>query len=78
MTVETIEQFMDSMVRGTLNGICLAFWLLCLVSVWKWFLGVMKRALFCLFPGLKEWADARVKMKEKKKNGNDNDDEPLG
>ena len=78
MTAEMIEQFMDSMTRGTLNGICLAFWLLCLVGVWKWFLGVTKRALFYLFPSLKERADNKARLKEAKENGNDNDTEPLG
>ncbi len=78
MTAEMIEKFMDSMVRGTLNGICLAFWLMCLVGVWKWFFGVMKRALFYLFPSLKEWAENRSRMKEKKENGNDNDTKPFG
>ena len=45
MTVEMINEFMDSMVRGTLTGICFAFWLLCMAGIWKWFIGVMKRAL---------------------------------
>ena len=49
MTVEMINEFMDSMVRGTLTGICFAFWLLCMAGIWKWFIGVMKRALFYLF-----------------------------
>ena len=77
MTVEMINEFMDAMVQGTLTGICLAFWLLCIAGVWKWFLGVMKRALFYLFPGLQIWAENRRKMR-KKDNGNDNDAEPSG
>lgn len=77
MTVEMINEFMDSMVRGTLTGICFAFWLLCMAGVWKWFIGVMKRALFYLFPGLQTWAENRRKMR-KKDNGNDNDAEPSG
>ena len=32
MTVEMINEFMDSMVRGTLTGICFAFWLLCMAG----------------------------------------------
>ena len=52
MTVEMINEFMDSVVRGTLTGIFFAFWLLCMAGIWKWFIGVMKRALFYLFPGL--------------------------
>ena len=75
MTVEVINQLMDAMVRGTLTGICIAFWLLCMIGIWKWFIGVMKRALFCLFPSLQAWAENRRKMREKD-NGNDNDTEP--
>ena len=77
MTVDVINEFMNSMVRGTLTGICLAFWLLCMAGIWKWFIGVMKRALFYLFPGLQAWADKRRKMRMKD-NGNDNDTEPSG
>ena len=43
MTVEMINEFMDSVVRGTLTGICFAFWLLCMAGIWKWFIGVMNR-----------------------------------
>ena len=75
MTVEVINQLMDAMVRGTLTGICIAFWLLCMIGIWKWFIGVMKKALFYLFPGLKVWADNRRKTRLKD-NGNDNDTEP--
>lgn len=74
MTVETINEFIDMVVRSTLNGFCLAFWLICMIGVWKWFIGVMKKALFYLFPSLKAWADNRRKMREKE-NGNDNDTE---
>ena len=75
MTVEVINQLMDAMVRGTLTGICIAFWLLCMIGIWKWFIGVTKKALFYLFPGLKAWADNKRKMRVKD-NGNDNDTEP--
>lgn len=73
--MEIIEQIMDSMVRGTLTGICLGFWVLCLAGVWKWFLGVAKRALFYLFPGLKAWSEDRRKRRMKG-NGNNHDTEP--
>ena len=66
--VEMINDFMDMLVHSTITGICLAFWIIALMGIWKWFLGVMKRALFYLFPGLKTWADKR----RKKDNGNDN------
>ena len=73
MTVEMINKFIDLIVRSTLNGICFAFWILCMIGIWKWFIGVMKKALFYLFPGLKAWADKR-KMRVNE-NGNDNDTE---
>ena len=72
--VEMINDFMDMLVHSTITGICLAFWIIALMGIWKWFLGVMKRALFYLFPGLKTWADKR----RKKDNGKDNDTEPTG
>ena len=77
MTVEMINEFIDMVVRSTLNGICFAFWILCMVGVWKWFIGVMKKALFYLFPCLQTWADNRRKMRLKE-NGIDNDTEPSG
>ena len=72
--VEMINDFMDMLVHSTITGICLAFWIIALMGIWKWFLGMMKRALLYLFPGLKTWADKR----RKKDNGNDNDSEPAG
>ena len=72
--VEMINDFMEMLVHSTITGICLAFWLIALMGIWKWFLGMMKRALLYLFPGLKTWADKR----RKKDNGNDNDTEPTG
>ena len=45
MTTELINTFMDSIIRGTLTGICLGFCILGVVAIWKWFFGVMKRAL---------------------------------
>ena len=47
--VEMINDFMDMLVHSTITGICLAFWIIALMGIWKWFLGVMKRALFYLF-----------------------------
>lgn len=72
MTAEMINEFMNTIVQGTLTGVCLAFWFMCIVGVWRWFIGVMKRVLFYLFPGLHAWAESRRKMR-KKDNGNDND-----
>lgn len=50
MTMETINMIMDAMVKGTLTGICISFWMFGLAMVWKWFVGVIKRMIHYLFP----------------------------
>ena len=45
-----LNELMDALVRGTLAGICVSFWLMGLTAIWKWFLGVVKRFLHWLFP----------------------------
>ena len=50
MTMEFVSEIMDAMVKGTLCGICISFWLMGLTMIWKWFLGVVKRFLHWLFP----------------------------
>ena len=79
MTTELFNQLLDGIIRGTLGGICAGFCILGLVSIWKWFLGVMRSGLFYLFPRLKAWAEDRKQRKKKvKDNGNGNDAEPTG
>ena len=78
MTTELFNQILDGIIRGTLGGICAGFCILGLVSIWKWFFGVMRNGLFYLFPRLKAWSDDRRKRKKVKDNGNDNDAEPSG
>ena len=36
--VEMINDFMDMLVHSTITGICLAFWIIALMGIWKWFL----------------------------------------
>ncbi len=82
MTTEMINTFMDSIIRGTLTGICLSFWILGMVAIWKWFLGIMKRALLYIFPGLKTWCEKQRKQdktgKKVNTHGNCNDTEQAG
>lgn len=51
--MSTIKEFMDALTDATINGIVISFWFICLVGLWKWFLGVVKKVLLNLFPGLK-------------------------
>ena len=50
MTMDFINSLIDASIRGTLLGITIFFWDFGLVSIWKWFFGVMKRLLHWLFP----------------------------
>lgn len=50
MTIEMISEILNAMVRGTLYGICISFWMMGLAMIWKWFIGVVKRFLQLLFP----------------------------
>lgn len=80
MTTELINTFMDSIIRGTLTGICLGFCILGVVAIWKWFFGVIKRALLYIFPGLQTRLDKRADKSRKKvkTHGSGNDSEQAG
>lgn len=41
---------MNALVDGTIFGICFGFWVMVLMMVWRWFLGIVKRFLHWLFP----------------------------
>ena len=71
MTIETLNTIMDSMVRGTIAGICLCFWLFGLAAVWKWFLGILKKFFKFLCPKLYE----KLSTKFTKKKGSEKDEE---
>lgn len=57
--MDVLNTLIDASIRGTLFGITLFFWGFGLVSIWKWFLNVIKRSIHWLFPNL---------MKKKDKN----------
>lgn len=50
MTKEFLNELMNALVDGTIFGICFGFWVMVLMMVWRWFLGVVKRFLHWLFP----------------------------
>ena len=57
--MDVLNTLIDASIRGTLFGITVLFWGFGLVSIWKWFFGVIKRSIHWLFPNL---------MKKKDKN----------
>lgn len=65
MSIEIVNEVMESIIRGTMTGICLGFIVLGLTAIWKWFFGVVKRVVFFLFPGVEAWAQHRREMKER-------------
>jgi len=50
MTSETIINFMDSAIRGSLFGFCIVLWGFGIVAIWKWFIGLSRKILHWLFP----------------------------
>lgn len=48
MTMDTINVIMDAMVKGTLTGICISFWMFGLAIIWKWFIGIIKKMIHYL------------------------------
>ena len=63
MTMDFINFLIDASIRGTLLGITIFFWGFGLVSIWKWFFGVMKRLLHWLFPRCK-WFQPKQEEKD--------------
>lgn len=63
MTMEMLNEIMDAMVRSTMIGICVSFWIMGLAIIWKWFLGVVKRFLHWLNP---KWFALKAENTEKK------------
>lgn len=57
--MEMINTFMNALIQWTLIGVSAGFCLLCVIGIWKWFFGVMRRALRHLFPGLKRKNNTR-------------------
>lgn len=50
MTKEFMNELMNALIDGTIFGICFGFWVMVLMMVWRWFLGIVKRFLPWLFP----------------------------
>ena len=50
MTMDSINEILDAIIRGSLLGFLAGFWLMGLAAIWKWFLDVAKRFLHWLFP----------------------------
>ena len=50
MTKEFMNELMNALVDGTIFGICFGFWVMVLMMVWRWILGIVKRFLHWLFP----------------------------
>ena len=50
MTMEMLNEIMDAMIRGSLIGFLASFWLMGLIAVWRWFLGVVNRFLHWINP----------------------------
>ena len=48
MTMDSINEILDAIIRGSLLGLLAGFWLMGLAAIWKWFLGVAKRFLHWL------------------------------
>lgn len=62
MTKELLNEFMNALVDGTLFGICFGFWMMVLIVVWRWFLGITKRFLHWLNP---KWFQLKIEDTDK-------------
>lgn len=64
MTMDSINEILDAIIRGSLLGFLAGFWLMGLAAIWKWFLGVAKRFLHWLFPKAKWFQPKEQPQKE--------------
>lgn len=62
MTMEMLSEIMDAMIRGSLIGFLASFWLMGLIAVWRWFLGVVKRFLHWINP---KWFNPKTEETDK-------------
>ena len=51
-----------SLIDGTLFGICFCFWMMIVIAVWRWFLGIVKRFLHWLNP---KWFKSKTEETDK-------------
>ena len=63
MTMDSINEILDAIIRGSLLGFLAGFWLMGLAAIWKWFLGVAKRFLHWLFPKAKWFQPKETNIK---------------
>ena len=64
MNMDSINEILDVIIRGSLLGFFAGFWLMGLAAIWKWFLGVTKRFLHWLFPKVK-WFQPKTEEADK-------------
>lgn len=62
MTKELLNEFMNALIDGTLFGICFCFWMMIVIAVWRWFLGIVKRFLHWLNP---KWFKSKTEETDK-------------
>ena len=62
MTMEMLNEIMDAMIRGSLIGFLASFWLMGLIAVWRWFLGVVKRFLHWINP---KWFNTKTEENDR-------------
>lgn len=53
MAFEILGKYMEAAVEWTFVVICISFWAVGMISIWKWFLAVLRRMLHHLFPGFR-------------------------
>lgn len=51
MALEILSKYMEAAVEWTFVCICVSFWAVGMISIWKWFINAMRRMLRHLFPG---------------------------
>jgi hypothetical protein len=61
MTMEMINEFIDAIIRGSLLGFLASFWIMGLIAIWKWFLGIVKKFINWLCP---KWFKPKAEKSE--------------
>ena len=59
LNVETINTFMDMIIRITIFGVCACFLIIGLALIWKWIIEIMISFVLFLFPCLKKGEDKK-------------------
>ena len=53
MITETIDMIMETVAQWTFICICVSFWAVGILYIWKWFIIILRCMILHLFPGLK-------------------------